>query len=104
MSPDTVQARDPVRTKCTECREHKAQCPKCSLGTGPTPNYLEQEAVATAGMHAGNHGPLPQCLPGTTLRPGACWGRAATSSAPRHAFRPAGIGTKRLTWAARSPW
>lgn len=104
MSPDTVQARDPVPTKCTECREHKAQCPKCSLGTRPTPNYLEQEAVATAGMHAGNHGPLPQCLPGTTLRPGACWGRAATSSAPRHAFRPTGIGTKRLTWAARSPW
>ena len=69
MSPDTVQARDPVPTKCTECREHKAQCPKCSLGTGPNPNYLEQEAVATAGMHAGNHGPLPQCLPGTTLRP-----------------------------------
>lgn len=27
MSPDTVQARNPVPTKCTECRGHKAQCP-----------------------------------------------------------------------------
>lgn len=27
MSPDTVQARNPVPTKCTECGGHKAQCP-----------------------------------------------------------------------------
>lgn len=50
---------------------------QCSLGTEPTPNYLELEAVATTPVHAGNHCPLPQCLPGTTLRPGACWGRGA---------------------------
>lgn len=49
-----------------------------SLGTGPTSNYLELEAVATTPVHAGNLCPLPQCLPGTTLRPGACWARAAT--------------------------
>jgi hypothetical protein len=42
---------------------------------------LELEALATAPVHAGNLCPLPQCLLGTTLRPGACWGRAA---APPH--------------------
>lgn len=48
--------------------------PQCSLGAGPAPNYFELEAVATARVNAGNHGPLPQCLPGATLRPDACWG------------------------------
>lgn len=33
--------------------------------------------MATVSVHAGNHCPLPQCLPGTTPRPGACWGRGA---------------------------
>lgn len=37
MSPDTVQARNPVPTKCTECRGHKAQCPSAVWEPGQPP-------------------------------------------------------------------
>lgn len=76
MPPDTVQDRNLVPTKCTECGGIKPNDP-VQPGNPANPNYLELEPVATAPVHAGNHCPLPQCLLGTTLRPGACWGRAA---------------------------
>lgn len=96
--PDTVQARNPVPTKCTECRGHKAQCPSAVWEPG-------QPQLAKAGGSGHCRGACREPRPTTPvlagnnpLRPGACWGRAATLSAPRQALRPAGIGTTgRLT-------
>lgn len=75
LPPGTTQFGNPVPTKCTE---HRGIKPKAPVQSGNQANpKLELEAVATDPVHAGNLCPLPQCLLGTTLRPGACWGCAA---------------------------
>lgn len=65
--------------------------PQCSLGTGPAPKLFRAGGCGHCSggwVDAGNRGPIPQCLPGTTPRPGACWGRAATPPHGATLFAP----------------
>lgn len=77
---DTVQARNPVPTKCTKRRGVGGIQPSALVRSGnpASPKIFQARGSGHCSVHAGNHGPLPQCLPGRTLRPNACWGCATT--------------------------
>lgn len=74
----TVQARNPVPTKCTKRRGGIQPSALVQSGNRVSPKIFQAGGTGHCSVHAGNHGPLPQCLSGRTLRPNACWGRATT--------------------------